>query len=91
MNESQTIGVCVEDYTFGPQSSLKCRHGLDLTLVFEESMLSILPSSLMIVASIARVAMLRKSRRVASSKSFYGSKSVSKHPFLLVIRPSTRH
>lgn len=69
--------VCLEDYSFGPQTSPQCRNGLDLTVVFEESMLSLLPASLMITASIARFAFLHKARKVVLGKSFYDTKSVS--------------
>jgi ATP-binding cassette subfamily C (CFTR/MRP) protein 1 len=68
--------ICPEDLSFGPNVSPQCRHGLDLTLVFEESILSILPASFMIVASTARYVVLRRSRRVVSTKSFYDTKSV---------------
>jgi Na+-transporting NADH:ubiquinone oxidoreductase subunit NqrB len=69
--------VCLEDYSFGPQTSPKCRDGLDLTIVFEESILCLLPASLMIAASIVRFAILHRSRKVVLDKSFYDTKSVS--------------
>jgi len=69
--------MCLEDFSFGPQTSLECRDGLDLTLVFEQSILSLLPASLMIFASIARYVVLRKSRQRVSGKSFYDTKLVS--------------
>jgi hypothetical protein len=72
MNQS----ACLDDYSFGPQTSLQCRDGLDLTLVFEESMLSLLPASAMIAASFARVAVLRKARKVVLGHSFYDTKAV---------------
>jgi len=77
--------VCLEDFSFGPQTSLQCRDGLDLTLVFEQSMLSLLPASFMIFASIARYVILRKSRQVVSGKSFYDTKSVSSYRLMLYI------
>lgn len=67
---------CLEDYSFGPQTSPHCRHGLDLTLQFEESLLGLLPASAMIVASAARLMVLRKSRKVVLGNSFYDTKSV---------------
>lgn len=70
---NSTHGVCPEDYAFGPIA--QCR-GLDVTLVFEESILSLLPASLMIIASFARFLALRNSRVVVAPKSFYSTKSV---------------
>lgn len=72
MNQSS----CLDDYLFGPQTSLQCRDGLDLTLVFEESMLSLLPASAMIAASFARVVALRRTRKVVLGHSFYDTKAV---------------
>jgi hypothetical protein len=69
--------VCLDDYSFGPQTSPQCRDGLDLTLVFEESILSLLPASLMIIGSTARCIYLSKARRVVPGKSFYDNKAVS--------------
>ena len=69
--------ICLEDYSIGPQTPLHCRDGLDLTLVFEESILSLLPASLMITTSIARLIVLNKNRLVVPGKSFYDTKAVS--------------
>ncbi|KAH8596005.1 P-loop containing nucleoside triphosphate hydrolase protein [Bisporella sp. PMI_857] len=66
---------CLEDYSFGPQTSPSCRDGLDLTLVFEESILALLPGSLMIIASIARFLSLAKASKVVLNNSFYRTKS----------------
>jgi hypothetical protein len=68
--------LCPEDYSFGPQTSPLCRDGLDLTLVFEESILSLVPASLMITASVARLTVLVKRRLVIPGKSFYDTKAV---------------
>jgi ATP-binding cassette subfamily C (CFTR/MRP) protein 1 len=68
--------ACLEDYSFGPKTSPQCRDGLDLTIVFEESILSLLPASLMITASITRFTVLRTARKVVRDKSFYDTKSV---------------
>jgi hypothetical protein len=75
MNQS----ICLEDYSLGPKTSIDCRNGLDLTLVFEESILSLLPASAMIIASIARSISLRKARKVISGSSFNDTKAVSAH------------
>ncbi|VUC23771.1 unnamed protein product [Clonostachys rosea] len=73
MNQSS----CLEDYSFGPQTSPECRDGLDLTLVFEESMLSLLPAVLMIVASAVKVASLRNARKVVLGTSFQDTKMMT--------------
>lgn len=72
--------VCPEDYSFGPKTSPHCRNGFDLTFVFEESILSLLPASLMIVASLSRLVVLYRKRLVVSGKSFYDTKAVSTDP-----------
>jgi hypothetical protein len=69
--------VCPEDYSFGPQTSPHCRNGLDLILVFEQSILSIVPAFLMITASVARLTGLVKRRLVVPGNSFYDTKAVS--------------
>ncbi|KAF2664072.1 P-loop containing nucleoside triphosphate hydrolase protein [Microthyrium microscopicum] len=79
---SMNRSICVEDYSFGPKTSLHCRNGLDLTLVFEESILSLLPAVLMIVASTVRSNTLRKTRKIISGNSFNHVKAM--HLFLLV-------
>lgn len=73
MNQSS----CIDDFSFGPQTSPQCRDGLDLTLLFEESFLGLLPASAMIIASVARLAVLRKSRKVVLGNSFNDTKFVS--------------
>lgn len=73
-----TVTFCPEDRSFGPTTSIQCRHGLDFTLLFEESFLTILPAALMIIASTIRVFFLRNKRRVVLSHSFYDVKFVSR-------------
>ena len=41
------------DNVFGPRVSVSCRGGLDFTLLFEQAILSIVPSGIAIVASVA--------------------------------------
>jgi ATP-binding cassette subfamily C (CFTR/MRP) protein 1 len=72
------VTFCPEDQSFGPITSVQCRHGLDFTLLFEESFLTILPAALMIIASAIRVFFLRNKRRVVLSHSFYDIKFVSR-------------
>lgn len=79
MNQS----ICVEDYSIGPTTTIDCRNGLDFTLVFEESILSLLPTSAFILASFFRFSSLRKARQVVSETSFNDAKAVraeSQHP-----------
>src|SRR3569833_1840858 len=46
--------ACPEDLTLGP-AALGCRGGFDFTLACEETVLSIIPSSLFIVLSTSRI------------------------------------
>ncbi|AEO59326.1 hypothetical protein MYCTH_52715 [Thermothelomyces thermophilus ATCC 42464] len=46
------------DITWGPWAGPSCRGGLDFTLAFEESILSILPTALLIIAAALQVAFL---------------------------------
>lgn len=72
------VTFCPEDRSFGPTTSIQCRHGLDFTLLFEESFLTILPAALMIIASTIRVFFLRNKRKVVLGNSFYDLKFVSR-------------
>ncbi|GAB1316363.1 hypothetical protein MFIFM68171_06573 [Madurella fahalii] len=48
----------ITDQTWGPWAGPSCRGGLDFTLVFEESILSMLPAALLVVAAALQVAFL---------------------------------
>lgn len=46
------------DNTWGPWAGPECRGGLDFTLLFEESILILLPAVLLIIAAVLQVAWL---------------------------------
>lgn len=48
----------IADQSWGPWAGPSCRGGLDFTLFFEESMFSILPTGLLIIAAALQVAYL---------------------------------
>lgn len=48
------------DNTFGPATSANCRGGFDFTLLFEETILSILPLTFILVVAPFRVLYLFK-------------------------------
>lgn len=51
------------DRIFGPRIS-GCRDGFDFTLVFEQSILSMLPTCLFIIAAVPRIVRLYRSNLV---------------------------
>jgi ATP-binding cassette, subfamily C (CFTR/MRP), member 1 len=53
---------CAGDDSFGPAVGLNC-HGFDFTLLFEQSILGILPALLFAVAAPARFAYLARRER----------------------------
>jgi hypothetical protein len=85
--------TCVEDYSFGPKTSINCRNGLDLTLTFEESFLGLLPALALIIASTVRLILLRNARKVVLGNSFGDTKAVGapgNHKSGTDIYPGTR-
>ena len=76
------------DDSFGPHAG-ECRGGFDFTLLFEETILNLLPASLLLVALTPRVLyLLSRAKKVASgNRSAVNStaKIVRTHPHLLVI------
>ena len=53
------------DDSFGPHAG-ECRGGFDLTLLFEETILSLLPAGLLLIALTPRVLyLLRRAKKVA--------------------------
>ena len=70
------------DSTWGPWAGASCRGGLDFTLVFEESILSILPSVLVIIAAALQVAFLFGRPRQAGNGNLLWLKQVSDRPRL---------
>ncbi|KAI1277349.1 ABC transporter [Xylaria sp. FL0933] len=63
------LGPCPSDAdsSFGPAINSGCRGGFDFTLLFEESVLSLLPAALFILVAALRVVYLVKSRTKAGS------------------------
>jgi hypothetical protein len=60
------------DKTFGPYAGSQCRGGFDFTLLFEESILSILPLALVLGVAPFRILYLwRKQTKVATSGLLY--------------------
>lgn len=56
---SSALCAPTADAAFGPAVTDECRDGFDFTIVFEQSMLVILPASLLLVAAPIRLAHLR--------------------------------
>ncbi|CAJ2506119.1 Uu.00g002490.m01.CDS01 [Anthostomella pinea] len=52
------VGNCSADTSFGPYAGKDCRGGFDFTLLFEESILSILPITLILCAAPFRILFL---------------------------------
>ncbi|KAI1348977.1 ABC transporter [Xylaria sp. FL0043] len=63
------LGPCPSDadLSFGPAINSGCRGGFDFTLLFEESVLSLLPAALFILVAALRVVYLVKSHTKAGS------------------------
>lgn len=60
------------DDSFGPYAGPNVRGGFDFTLLFEESLLSILPLVIVLIAAPFRIAfLLKKERKLVRSKSLY--------------------
>lgn len=55
------------DLSFGPAINSRCRGGFDFTLLFEESILNLIPAALFILVSPWRVLYLVKSHTKAGS------------------------
>jgi ATP-binding cassette subfamily C (CFTR/MRP) protein 1 len=56
MNHTATLDSCLAvDNAFGPAISNECRSGFDFTLMFEQSILSILPSALLLLLTPVRM------------------------------------
>lgn len=68
------------DRVFGPAIQ-GCRSDFDFTLLFQDSVLGILPSSVLIILAAARLVFLARRHAVASLKWLYHSKIVSSWRF----------
>jgi hypothetical protein len=67
-------GSCSDD-TFGPIVQ-GCRDGFDFTLLFEDAILSLVPSILMLLASAVRVVQLHARPVLVHGRSLQWSKQV---------------
>jgi hypothetical protein len=65
------------DHTFGPAVAAPCRQGFDFTLMFEQSVLSIGPSSLLLLLVPLRLFWLyRTNVKIVSFRARYTAKAV---------------
>lgn len=71
--------VADED-VFGPFVNASCHHGFDFTLLFEETMLTLLPLSLLILSGAVCVWNLRHATEKVNRSWLYAAKEVG-HPF----------
>ncbi len=72
---SNTTERCLNDDTFGP-IVVGCRENFDFTLVFEQSVFSIIPSACFAVLALARIARLSRKPDVVSARAFQALKIV---------------
>lgn len=71
---------CTQDASFGPSlvmGSNDC-HGFDFTLAFEHGILQILPSTLFVVLSVARILSVYKDPKIVAYSRTQVCKSVSR-------------
>ncbi|KAM0247924.1 hypothetical protein ACHAP5_003708 [Fusarium lateritium] len=59
MNSSETLCISSTDTSFGPFVGPECRDGFDFTLVFEQSILVLLPAALLLILAPIRLSRLR--------------------------------
>jgi len=72
----QNSSTCANDHSFGPTVE-GCRGDFDFTIVFEQSIFSIAPSTCFILLATARLFYLTKKPRILSYGSFQLAKLVS--------------
>ncbi|KAM7197149.1 P-loop containing nucleoside triphosphate hydrolase protein [Rhypophila sp. PSN 637] len=58
------MSSCTSDQRFGPAVSTDCRGGFDFTVKFEDTILSLLPSSVFVVLALARISYLFRAEPV---------------------------
>lgn len=58
--------ICPSDSSFGPAIDGSCRGGFDLTLLFEDSVLGLLPHAILLVVAPLRLSTLIKKTRAVS-------------------------
>ena len=80
MAQSPSSSPCAQlDDTFGPHVGYECRGGFDFTLLFEETMLTILPVGLMFLVLQPRLSYLWvRAKKVAAANYLGVAKIVSK-------------
>ncbi|KAF2713348.1 P-loop containing nucleoside triphosphate hydrolase protein [Pleomassaria siparia CBS 279.74] len=64
--------ACYADGSFGPAIGSGCRGGFDFTLVFEDSMLGLLPHAALLLLAPLRLATLRRRRQRVAKNSHLG-------------------
>ena len=75
MVQSITDDSC-GDETFGPVVNSSCYHGLDFTLLFEETFFVIAPCSIFILLAVSRVVQIHSRSRIRKYDAFFLSKLV---------------
>jgi len=76
MATNASAPACLNDASLGP-AVVGCRDDFDFTVVFEQSILSILPSALFEVLALARIWQLHRKPAVVSGRKLQFLKSVS--------------
>ena len=79
MDSPQAIPICSPDAdnVFGPIVADVCRQGFDFTLLFEQSVLSMVPSVLLILITPIRLYQLYQTSVKTRSNSMHGAKAVA--------------
>lgn len=72
----QNMANCTNDNDFGPIVRA-CRNEFDFTMLFEETILSATPSTLLMILAGARILYLRKRPRIVWARTFQLLKLVS--------------
>lgn len=73
------MALCADD-RFGPYAGPLCRGGFDFSLLFEESILIILPSALLLILAPLRLFLLRRKGEALNGGRLYLFKAVSVAP-----------
>ncbi len=71
------MSCAASDNAWGPWAGPSCRGGLDFTLTFEEAILSILPTALLIIAATLQVVFLFGRPRLVGNGNLLWLKQVS--------------
>jgi hypothetical protein len=67
--------VADED-VFGPFVNASCHHGFDFTLLFEETILTLVPLSLLLLSGVFRIWSLRYASEKVNRSWLYAAKEV---------------